>query len=160
LMMSKPSGLKKKLIQLDQVIRELLPIIENEGLLHNIEVRFLLQEIPCPLIEADGELLKQVILNLCKNGIEAMGEGGVLTIRLSGLSESGFLSLEVEDQGPGIHPRAKEKIFDPFYTTKENGTGLGLPVCKRIIQDLRGEIRVLSGERGAIFQVLIPYHKV
>ncbi|PTX53085.1 nitrogen-specific signal transduction histidine kinase [Melghirimyces profundicolus] len=156
LLMSKPRDLKKQPVALDRVIRELLPIIENEAILHNIEVRYVKEGL-CPPVRADAEVLKQVVLNLCKNGIEAMGEGGFLTIRLSCDREAGQLILEVEDNGPGIPASDMKRIFDPFYTTKENGTGLGLPVCRRIIQDLNGDIQVRSGERGALFRVLLPF---
>ncbi|MFD1435182.1 ATP-binding protein [Kroppenstedtia eburnea] len=154
LLMGKPRNVKKRRVELDHSLRELLPIIENEAILHNIEVRYLPGLKDIPPVWADPELLKQVVLNLCKNGIEAMGEGGLLQLRLSGDEER--LILEVEDHGPGIPDSEINLIFDPFYTTKENGTGLGLAVSKQIIEDIGGEIQVSSGEAGSIFSVILP----
>lgn len=134
-------------MELDHSLRELLPIIENEAILHNIEVRYLPGLKDIPPVWADPELLKQVVLNLCKNGIEAMGEGGLLQLRLSGDEER--LILEVEDHGPGIPDSEINLIFDPFYTTKENGTGLGLAVSKQIIEDIGGKFRSPPVKRGA-----------
>ncbi len=154
LLMGKPRNVKKRPVELDRSLRELLPIVENEAILYNIEVRYLPGLKELPPVWADPELLKQVVLNLCKNGIEAMGEGGLLQLRLSGEKER--LILEVEDQGPGIPPSEINLIFDPFYTTKENGTGLGLAVSKQIIEDIGGKIRVSSGEMGSNFSVILP----
>lgn len=154
LLMGKPRNVKRRRVEMDRSIRELLPIIQNEAILHNIEVRYLSGLKNVPPVWADPELLKQVILNLCKNGIEAMGEGGLLQLRLSGDEEQ--LVLEVEDHGPGIPASEKKLIFDPFYTTKENGTGLGLAVSKQIIEDIGGEIQVSSGEIGSIFSMVLP----
>jgi signal transduction histidine kinase len=101
--------------------------------------------------------LKQVFLNLCKNAIEAMGEGGMLTVRIRLEEAEQKLAVDVQDTGPGIPAYALDKIFDPFFTTKENGTGLGLPVCQKIIHEIGGMIRVSSKEWGTVFTVLMPY---
>ncbi|SFS38163.1 PAS domain S-box-containing protein [Marininema halotolerans] len=156
LLMSKPRSARMYPVQVIDVLQELLPLIENEAILHNTEVRYEELEDDLPKIMADGELLKQVFLNLCKNGIEAMGDGGVLTIRIRWLKEEEQLGIEVADVGPGIPTYALEKIFDPFFTTKETGTGLGLSVCQRIVHDMGGTIHVSSGDWGTTFTVLIP----
>lgn len=157
LLLSKPRDAKYEEVNIQAVMTELLPFIQNEALLHDVEVRYEeAQEMPHVI--ADSELLKQVFLNICKNGIEAMSDGGVLTIREKFSKEENKIVLEVHDTGPGIPHYVIDKIFDPFFTTKENGTGLGLPVCQRIIHDIGGNIRVSTKGFGTMFSILLPYH--
>lgn len=156
LLLSKPRSVRMRPVLVDEIWSELLPIIENEAILHNTEVRYRVPEETLPRVKADKELLKQVFLNLCKNGIEAMGDGGVLSIYLYVLDDRKELAIEVWDTGPGIPPHTMEKIFDPFFTTKEHGTGLGLSVCKRILQDIGGRVGFSSQEDGTVFTVWIP----
>ncbi|MDN4592521.1 PAS domain-containing sensor histidine kinase [Polycladomyces subterraneus] len=157
LLLSKPRNIKLRPLQVTDVWNEMLPIVENEALLHNMEVHFVTERSLFPLVVADSELLKQVFLNLCKNAIEAMGEGGMLTVRIRLEEAEQKLAVDVQDTGPGIPAYALDKIFDPFFTTKENGTGLGLPVCQKIIHEIGGMIRVSSKEWGTVFTVLLPY---
>jgi two-component system, sporulation sensor kinase E len=157
LLLSKPRNIKLRPLQVTDVWNEMLPIVENEAILHNMKVNFVTERSVFPLIVADGELLKQVFLNLCKNAIEAMGEGGMLTVRIRLEEAEQKLAVDVQDTGPGIPSYALDKIFDPFFTTKENGTGLGLSVCQKIIHEIGGMIRVSSKEWGTVFTVLMPY---
>lgn len=156
LLLSKPRDAVYKPTNVVQVLRELLPIIETECHLHNVLIRTHYPE-NVPLVVADSELLKQVLLNVTKNGIEAMESGGVLTIsiRVDVLQE--VLTIDVHDTGPGIPPYVMDKIFDPFFTTKENGTGLGLPVCQKIIHDMGGNISLSSKGFGTTFYIQLPY---
>jgi C4-dicarboxylate-specific signal transduction histidine kinase len=80
-------------------------------------------------------------------------------VRLALESAEGKVILTVEDDGPGIAPEATEGIFHPFFTTKSNGTGLGLAVAKRIVEDHDGSLSTLEREVGAAFQVLLPLLK-
>ncbi len=91
-----------------------------------------------PEVIADKELLKQVFLNVCKNGIEAMSDGGVLTISEKVDTVERNVCIDIHDTGSGIPMFVIDKIFDPFFTTKDTGTGLGLSVCQRIIHDMGG----------------------
>ncbi|QKG83052.1 PAS domain-containing protein [Kroppenstedtia pulmonis] len=156
LLLSKPRSVRMHPIQVERVLQELMPIIENEAILHNTEVRYRQEQAELPVVKADGEMLKQVFLNLSKNAIEAMGDGGILTIDLGLHRKERCVTVEVHDVGPGIPSHALEKIFDPFFTTKEHGTGLGLSVCQRIIEDIQGRIQVDTKELGTTFRVLIP----
>lgn len=156
LMLSKPKELHLKPIEISTVIKEILPIINNEALLHNIMVKYE-PEQNIPKVVADKELLKQVCINICKNGIEAMGENGTLTIREKIDSEQSKVLIDIHDSGPGIPSFLIDKIFDPFFSTKEEGTGLGLSVCQRIIHDIRGSIRVKSKGFGTTFTIFLPF---
>jgi PAS domain S-box-containing protein len=160
LLLSKPKDSVYQHVDVSAVIRDLLPIINNEAILHNVTVRYE-AGAPMPPVLADREPLKQVFLNICKNGIEAMAEvgGGVLTIteRLDEAEER--IHIDIHDTGPGIPSFLIDKIFDPFFTTKAEGTGLGLSVCQRIIHDLRGTLRVSSKGYGTTFTISLPYVK-
>lgn len=156
LLLSKPRDVQYSIVDLNTVFAEILPIVENQTLLHDMEVRFL-PNGTLPLVVGDAELLKQVFLNVCKNGIEAMGKDGVLTIDHHFEAEADRISINIHDNGHGIPPYVIDKIFDPFYTTKEDGTGLGLSVCQKIIHDIGGQIRISSKGYGTTFHILLPY---
>ncbi len=158
LLLSKPKNIVFDLVEISTVLREILPIINNEAILHSVVVQYE-SEPKLPPVLADRELLKQVCLNICKNGIEAMVEGGILTITEKIDREEQKVNVEIHDTGPGIPAFLIDKIFDPFFTTKEDGTGLGLSVCQRIIHDIGGTIRVASKGYGTTFTISIPYAK-
>jgi signal transduction histidine kinase len=103
----------------------------------------------------DPDQIKQVLINLVKNAKEAMPRGGMITIRTRGNTQRSF--IEVEDNGQGITPEHLKEIFNPFFTTKEKGTGLGLAVSLKILNDHNGELLVSSqvGE-GSVFTVRLP----
>ncbi len=92
------------------------------------------------MVKGDAELIKQCLINMIKNAVEAMPQGGALTLR-TGLRGT-FVTLEVADTGPGIPQELREKIFNPFFSTKEKGAGLGLPMTKKIIEEMGGRIEL------------------
>lgn len=143
-------------VEIKTTLGEILPIIQNEAILYGVNVEYDPAHF-LPKVVADRELLKQVFLNICKNGIEAVSEGGKLTITEKVDYEERRVQIEIHDSGPGIPNFLIDKIFDPFFTTKEQGTGLGLSVCQRIIHDMGGTIRVSSKGYGTTFTVCIPY---
>jgi signal transduction histidine kinase len=156
LLLSKPKDVTFDQVDIPVMLNEILPIINNEAILHGVTVHYESQE-GLPRIVADKELLKQVYLNLCKNGIEAMVDGGELTITEKVDEESRAILINFHDTGPGIPVFLIDKIFDPFFTTKASGTGLGLSVCQRIIHDIGGTIRVSCKGYGTTFTVSIPH---
>ncbi|HEY0826818.1 MAG TPA: ATP-binding protein [Bacilli bacterium] len=156
LLLSKPKNISYDMVDIPTVLREILPIINNVAILHDATIQYH-AAIDLPKVVANNELLKQVCLNICKNGIEAMVEGGILTIIEKTDILEKLVSIEIHDTGPGIPSFLIDKIFDPFFTTKENGTGLGLSVCQRIIHDIGGSIRVSSKGFGTTFTISIPY---
>ena len=110
-----------------------------------------------PVLECDPELLKQVLVNLLINAIQASSDGGeiLLQARIRGSD----LLIQVRDQGSGVSAEDLDKIFDPFFTTKENGTGLGLSVAYQIIEQLGGTLTAeRNSDRGMTFSVLLPMH--
>ena len=104
-----------------------------------------------PMVPADRQRLRQVFLNLFTNAADAMPEGGAMTIRVSARES---MTIEVEDTGTGIPPENLARVMDPFFTTKPEGTGtgLGLPICRRIVRDRGGEMAI-SSEIGTILAV-------
>lgn len=111
----------------------------------------------------DAHQLKQVCINLVVNAQEAMRQGGVLSVALEQVVQAGrqYAQISIEDTGGGIPEQDLGKVFTPFFTTKNHGTGLGLPIVYRIVQNHDGILRVTNGEQGAIFTVLLPlaeYH--
>ena len=112
-----------------------------------------------PPFPADAHLLKQAVVNLVVNAVQAMPKGGTVTVRSSLVprADGPWLQVEVRDEGPGLSPRAAEKMFQPFFTTKATGTGLGLAVVKRIVESHNGEVEVCPNpEKGATFALRIP----
>lgn len=141
---------------------ELKPLIEDS--LSSIplnSVNFILNSDPVPAIEADDVLLKQVFINLFQNAVEAMPEGGdirvVVSVKPLVESQRPEVEIEVSDTGIGIPEEKMNKIFHPFFTTKENGTGLGLSLVQKIILYHSGRIEVKSMEgRGTTFRIALP----
>ena len=106
-------------------------------------------------VSADRDQLTQVLVNLLKNAEEAMaGRTGRISVRIQ-LGEE--ISVEVEDEGPGIAAELKERLFEPYVTTKANGTGLGLAIARRIIEEHQGRLELHDGSSGgALFRVVLP----
>jgi signal transduction histidine kinase len=148
-------------LDLNELIREVLVFVENELEYHHIAVRTTLNEM-IPSLFADRVQLQQVILNLIKNAIEAMKvvEGHRLLRIETEFDGSQNLVCTVQDSGIGIESKKVDRIFDRFYTTKSDGLGMGLAICRTIIEahggHLRGDANV---PRGATFQFTIPCAK-
>lgn len=98
--------------------------------------------------------LEQIVCNLLKNSIEALGEQGLIYVRI--YTEGEYLTVQIKDNGPGIPINLRNQLFDPFFTTKSNGTGLGLWVVYRQTQSLKGIIEFESDETGTSFYVTVP----
>jgi two-component system sensor histidine kinase HydH len=108
-----------------------------------------------PMVSFDPNQMKQVLINLVKNSLEALDGGGVITLATS--TRDGQVELAVQDTGKGIDPEILPDIFNPFFTTKKTGTGLGLAVINKIIEDHHGTIKVQSTKgQGSVFTVHLP----
>jgi signal transduction histidine kinase len=112
-----------------------------------------------PLVPMDARLLRQAVLNVAMNALQAMPQGGELTVRTR--AEAGpqgkVVRIEVSDSGTGISEHLRARIFEPFFTTRAAGTGLGLALVKRIIEDHRGEVEVTSAPgQGTTFILKLP----
>lgn len=111
-----------------------------------------------PLLDIDPNQIKQVIVNLITNAMEAMGPGGVLTVRTAARPDERQAIIEVGDTGPGVSAEVMQNLFNPYYTTKVRGTGLGLPIALRIVKAHKGTILFRNREQsGALFTISIPW---
>ncbi len=150
------------LYQLDDILEESLQLVANQLKVCQVKVerRFASNLAP---VSGDKQQLAQVFLNLALNAIDAMPDGGTLTIETDTVSEGGFLKTSVRDTGTGIADHIKSHIFDPFFTSKPQGkgTGLGLSVSLGIIRKHGGDIRVDSQlDEGTTISVLLPMAKI
>jgi len=117
-------------------------------------VKELAPDLPC--IEADPNLLKQAFINVLQNAFEAMPERGILTLRSWRHGATGMLAVGISDTGPAIPPQIISKMFEPFYTTKLDRTGLGLSITHRIVTEHGGFINVNSDEDGTRVHIYLP----
>ena len=114
-----------------------------------------------PEVEHDSDQIHQVLLNLLLNAVQAIDGGGAGTVRVRVGSREGCASVLVSDSGRGISPQNLPNIFRPFFTTKGNGTGLGLSLARRIVEEHHGRIEVTSVVgKGSQFEVLLPFSMV
>lgn len=137
---------------LNKTIHSLFPLLQADANASNSQVLLDLDEIP--EIHLDEKEIRQLILNLVRNGLEAMPSGGSLTIRTYG--ENDCVVLAIQDEGEGIPTHILENLGTPFLTTKDTGTGLGLAVCYRIANRHQAQIKVDSSSQGTTFFVVFP----
>jgi signal transduction histidine kinase len=149
---SRKSHLEKRLHSINILVSNSLDFMKNQIKSANIELTtdFDINE---PRIELDERRFRQVIYNIIGNALEATNPGGKLTI--STKAENGFVELKIEDNGKGIPEEDKIHLYKPFFTTKSGGSGLGLPISKKIIEDHGGRIefesQISSGTRFSVF---------
>ena len=135
------------------LIEEVLDFNEPEAQKQRVQVNREIEALPP--VQLDQSQFKQALLNLIINGVQAMEEGGTLTVRAKLLN--GKVQIDVEDTGQGIAPEQLDKIFDLFFSTKEGGTGVGLTITKQVIEGHGGCINAESNSgQGTKFSILLP----
>jgi len=149
-----PKKLDFKKLDMNGLLREVCSLTKADCEEKNIQLECQIDADPA-WVEGDKDKLKQVLLNLVRNGIEAMEKGGNLSIQ-SALGDR--IEIKIADEGPGIPEKEQAKIFTPFFTTKRKGLGLGLAICKKIIDSHPGSsIDLTSREgKGTIFKITMP----
>ena len=157
--MFQKNGQEKMPLDINELIREVLAFVDGEIRSQRVSVKTELIE-KLPYVSANRTQLQQVIINLMTNAIEAMGSvtdrARVLRVK-SGLHESDGLLITVEDSGTGVDPKDMDRIFDAFFTTKSTGMGMGLAICRSIIEAHGGRLCALAASpHGSIFQVALP----
>lgn len=149
----------KELVDLNDLVTDLLKLAESDARMHNIELTLALTR-GLPVVFADPVQIQQVILNLIRNGIDAMNEIGCRngrTITLHTQLAGANVELLVSDQGPGVADDQYELVFTPFHTTKKEGMGMGLSICRSIVSEHGGELRFRNNEQaGACFYFSLP----
>jgi len=145
-------------ISLEEMIEKTKRLLKNELNIKRVKFHVRIQE-NLPKVRIDKSRLQQALVNLLLNGIQAMPDGGVLTLTIDADLESGGIRMDVRDTGKGIQKEQLDSIFDPFFTTKKEGegTGLGLSVTYNIIQRHNGRISVESTlGKGTCFSIFLP----
>ncbi|NPV72788.1 MAG: PAS domain S-box protein [Pelotomaculum sp.] len=149
LSMAKNKPVDKKMQSLNQLLSTMAPLIEADAIKNDNYIKMELSDIPDLLL--DEKEIRQLVLNLVRNGLEAMPPGQNLIIKT--YMEDNEVILSVKDQGHGIEPGVLEKIGTPFFTTKDNGTGLGLAVCYSIAARHNASIKVETSPKGTTFYI-------
>jgi len=153
----KKGELQRELVDVNELVREMIALLRSEANRYSISIRTELAE-DLPKIMADRVQLQQVFMNLMLNGIDAMKEttgGGELTIQSE--AGDGQLQISVSDTGVGLPREKADQIFRAFFTTKDNGTGMGLPISRSIIESHGGRLWAAGAPgRGATFQFTLP----
>jgi signal transduction histidine kinase len=147
---------QKILVNMNKVIEKSLALMENEFFIRRIKlIRDFDYEVRSFFLDADQ--LEQVMINLLFNAVQAIGENGVITVRSQSNDAKKSVIVEVEDNGCGIHKEQQKKIFEPFYTTRAEGTGLGLAVSYGIIRNHQGKVDITSEPGiGTLIRLTLP----
>ncbi|MGD8191331.1 PAS domain-containing sensor histidine kinase [Brevibacillus ginsengisoli] len=155
LVLSKPQITSFRKNELISMLKSVLTIIETQAIMNNVQIFTDFQSDHMYIHSVDNQL-KQVFMNILKNGIEAMPHGGEFIIHASKI-DSEHIILRFIDNGIGIRKELLEKLGEPFYTTKANGTGLGLMVSKKIITEHNGSLLITSEEgEGTTVEIILP----
>jgi two-component system NtrC family sensor kinase len=138
---------------ISQVLRDCIALYEGRLQASNIDIEF---EVPSGLPVSPMAELFEVVSNVVKNAVDAMGQDGRLS--LSAAQMDGRVVIRVADTGPGIPEEIRDKVFEPFFSTNTTGTntGLGLAMCRDTLKRVGGEIRLVPSEQGTTFEISVP----
>ncbi|WP_349408448.1 PAS domain S-box protein [Pseudalkalibacillus sp. SCS-8] len=155
MVLSKPQAIQMTKEDIREIMKKTLILLDSQASMKNIRIHLDIEE-DLPPILCEKNQMKQVFINFIKNGIESMESGGNLYIRMT-KGEASTIRIEIEDEGCGIPPDLLDRLGEPFYTTKEKGTGLGLMMSYKIIQNHKGTIEVESMVNvGTKFRIALP----
>ena len=157
LSLARPLEIKPEGLRVQDVLNELATLVECEAQQSKVQIQ-VVAPLTLPPLKADREYLRQTLLNLILNGLQAMPEGGTLTLKAN--TSNGNFLISVTDTGIGIAPENRTRIFEPYFTTKAKGSGLGLAIARRIIEAHGGTITVFSeAGQGCRFQIALPINR-
>ncbi|MGI8386303.1 ATP-binding protein [Robertmurraya sp. P23] len=155
LFLSKPTTTAMQEHDVKKLISDVVTLIQTQTILSNIQIG-MEYESNLPYVYCDENQLKQVFLNILKNATEAMPNGGTIDLKVKKDKEKVVL-IQISDQGVGIPKERIPKLGEPFYTTKEKGTGLGLMTCYKIIDNHQGQLQIESEvNKGTTVQIILP----
>ncbi len=157
LLLAKPQAIQFKQVDLRALLVQVCTLMDSQMHLHNIEVELKYEQNVPTFIQCNENQIKQVLINFLKNAIEAMPNGGHIMLSVNNNDDDSIL-LSIIDQGEGIPEDKLKRIGEPFYTTKEKGTGLGFMVCRKIIiEDHQGSLNITSRlNEGTTVEVTLP----
>jgi PAS domain S-box-containing protein len=153
--LARPRGIAREPVHVGELVDSVLSLEHGAAEARGVRIaRDIAQGV---VAIGDAEKLRQVVLNLVVNALEAMKDGGVLTARVGRSKTDERIVIAIEDTGPGIEPAVRAQVFDPFFTTKEAGTGLGLSIVRKIVDQHAGDVRLESEVgKGTTVRVWIP----
>jgi two-component system, sporulation sensor kinase A len=155
LVLAKPTAFEFKDKEIKKLIHDVVTLINTQAIMTNIEIS-VEYDSDLPIIVCEENQLKQVFINLLKNAIEAMPNGGKIQVEVR-VKEEDKVSIFIIDHGTGIPEERIPRLGEPFYSTKEKGTGLGLMTCFKIIEKHDGEIKITSKiNEGTTVEVILP----
>jgi two-component system, sporulation sensor kinase E len=155
LILAKPQEIKFLEKDVCQIMKETVELLSAQAVLFNVQFETH-YENNLPLVYCEPNQLKKVFINLIKNAIEVMSDGGKITVSIKSVDDQ-YLQISIQDEGIGIPKDKIRRLGEPFYTTKEKGTGLGLMVSYRIIEEHNGQIQIESEEGiGTTFHLILP----
>jgi PAS domain S-box-containing protein len=146
--------LHRKPVDVQEVLEDVVRLIRPQASQHHVRLELLPASGSLPRIALDPEKIEQAVLNLVLNGLEAMPEGGDLSLRAA--VEEGKLRVVVRDSGPGIPPEIQDHIFHPYFSTKDRGTGIGLTLAEKLVRQHRGHLDFRTGPGGTSFAITLP----
>lgn len=156
---ARPPASQKRLVDLGAIAEKTRQLLAGRAEQQAIHISIELPQQPVQ-VHADPEQLHQVLLNLVLNAFDAIGRDGEVKIRIAD-DEPTFAVITVADSGPGISQAVRDRLFEPFVSTKESGSGLGLTICRRIVEDHGGQIDAADGrDGGAVFTIRLPTGKL
>jgi signal transduction histidine kinase len=151
---ARPPTMERRSFDIHNVVDQTLTLLAGRAASKGVALEANVPSRPLP-IEGDPGQIRQVVLNLVLNALDASDEGSTVRVAViedekpaNGEDASAWLSIRVSDDGPGFPIGIGERIFEPFYSTKETGLGLGLPVCRRIVAEHGGTIDASNRPRG------------
>jgi two-component system, sporulation sensor kinase E len=158
LVLARPQAIKYLKKDIGTIMKETIDLLSAQAILVNVQMRLEVEK-DLPLIYCEPNQLKQVFINVLKNAIEVMTKGGKIDVKINRKDEN-HLCVSITDRGSGISEDKIKRLGQPFYTTKERGTGLGLMVSYKIIEEHRGTVDVESEEgEGTTFHITLPINQ-
>jgi PAS domain S-box-containing protein len=155
LILSKPQAINYEYKDMEQILHSIISFLEPQAIIKNIQLHLVIDK-EIPQIKCEQNQLKQVFINLLKNAIEAMPKGGNITVEVQ-VTNDEMVNICIIDEGEGIEEEQIPKVGEPFFSTKENGTGLGLMVSYRIIENHGGAMRISSQlNKGTTIEIKLP----
>lgn len=154
LVLAKPQDLKMESENMESLIKAVKALIDTQAIMNNVLIE-VVNECKDMTIRCDRNQIKQVLINFLKNAIEAMPNGGKILIEIKRHSDT-KAKIIVKDNGLGIPQHILKQIGQPFFTTKEGGTGLGVMISKQIIENHKGTVHFWSDDKGTIIEIILP----
>jgi signal transduction histidine kinase len=152
---ARPRPLKKTVIDVRVAVEGAVAAVQRLADARNVQIECRLPTEPA-LVPLDSGRMRQVLLNLLMNGIEETPHGKTVKVAVLADASGASMQILIEDEGPGIDEIAEPRLFEPFFSTKETGLGLGLPMSRRIVESHGGTLTATSSHGGSQFLVTLP----